>query len=1664
MNIVSLFEEQVAHRPNAQAVLFGVDTISYKELNEYCNQVAHYLQTLGIGPEKRVAICMGRSVQMLACMLGVLKAGGNFIPLDPAYPAERLSYMLRDSDAQLLLIDQERPFGLELHNSVLVDLSAEQQKVRKQSKEPVNSRTDEKNAAYVIYTSGSTGLPKGVVVEHRSLLNLVKAQEEIFHVSPQDRILQFASFSFDASVFEILMALSAGATLVMAEQDQLMPGPGMVALLETHAITQITIPPSVLRHLPHATLPQLRQIIVAGEAVDFQLVKRWSPSRQFFNAYGPTEATIWASVSRCDAESRHVTIGQAISNVQLHVVDEEGSSLNETGEICIGGGGVARGYWNRPDLTAERFVPDCFSNVPGSRMYRTGDLGGIGEDGAVTFMGRKDDQVKVRGHRVELREIEIALAQHPGVSEAVVVAVTGANGDKSLVGYVAADDGTVVDDNVLRHELAHQLPAYMVPSHFVVLNAFPLTGNGKIDRKALAANWVQPVLPHREPQTAAEKAVVESCSSILGLSTISLNATFMDMGGSSLNAAQVAALIRDALSVEVPLKDLLGTKTLAEVAGGLGNLQQSISSPQLQIRQKPRAQELPPASFSQERVWFLTQIDGSSLAYNANAKLLFSGDLDVSALERALSTIVVRHEIYRTTFVEIEGRLFQKIHGPWPVDLGAVDLSEVETHEQARRAEEIFNQQSRHTFKLTELPLVRWRLVRLDQKTHELFVTEHHVIHDGWSFNVFLKELTELYLAYVNGSEPRISASPLQFADFAQWQKEFAESDLAQVQLEYWKKTLAGAPPLLSLPYDRPRPAVQKYRGSVESMEISEELQHSLALISRTSQATQYMLFAAAFQILLFKYSRQEDFCIGTAVANRRWAASNDLIGMLVDTVTLRARINQEATIHEHIQQVRETTLEAYAHQDISFDKVVQAVSPQRDLSYNPIFQVTLSFHDSPLECASLGDLALKIEPALSNGSAKFDLNVVMIPAQDESRSSRPRLSWEYNTDLFDRETVVQMAKHYFRILETVALRPHRRLAEISCLDHAEYSQIVGDWNRTEAYLPHHCFHALFEQQAARTPNAVAVRFEGQELCYSQLNQRANQLAHYLQSRGAHPETLVGIYLERGLDLIIGLLGILKAGAAYVPLDPALPADRMRYMLEDSGASILLTRSAQLTELPAGNAQVLCLDKLWPELAELPTQNVEDKSDPESLAYVIYTSGSTGKPKGGMVQHRGLVNVLVSFQNALNVTESDAVLATTTLSFDIAAVELYLPLLAGGVLVIAGPLQNEMQHLAKKAGREHVSVLQGTPTLWNLLATQEWEASAKELKILCGGEALEGTTAERLLQISKSVWNLYGPTETSICSSIFELGSWSGSIVPIGKPIRNTQMYVLDDNMQPSPPKIVGDLYIGGIGVARGYKNRPDLTAEKFVPDPFAAREGGRLYSTGDLARWRADGVLEFVGRKDYQVKIRGYRIELGEIESALLDHEAVKQAVVVAWKNEHGDKRLVAYLVPAAGKTLSVNALLAMLKGQLPEYMVPSQFVILDSLPQTTNGKIDRKSLPDPEATNAALEQPYVAPQTVIEKALTQIWATVLHVEGIGIHDNFFLLGGHSLLATQVISRVRKTYQVDLPLRSIFLKPTVAQFAEAVEEAVIRKLETLSEQEAEELLAAAGQGAVEYQ
>jgi amino acid adenylation domain-containing protein len=1624
---VQIFEEQAARTPDALAVVFNRAELTYAELNQRSNQLAHFLRRRGIGAEVRVGLCLDRSAEMLISVLAILKAGGAYVPLDPSYPAERLAYLARDASLDMLLVGTLSG-ELPLCRGTLIELGASQDEIQTESRHNPISGIVTDNIAYIIYTSGSTGLPKGIAVAHRSLANLVQAQNKVFRVGHPDRILQFASLSFDASIFEIAMALSTGATLVMAEPEKLLPGPDMIALLERYGITQVTIPPSVLRHLPDATLPELRQIIVAGEAFDTNLVKRWCAGRQFFNAYGPTETTVWASVSVCRAEDVQISIGAPITNAQLYVLDETGNprSANAVGEIYIGGAGVARGYWNRADLTAERFIPDPFSGKEGARLYRTGDLGYRCADGAITFVGRKYGQAKIRGHRIELGEIETALRQHPKVQAAAVLALGPETGDKRLVTYLVTREGEKVKSSELRSHLNARLPKYMTPSQFVMLKEFPLTNNGKIDRKALAATWTEPELPYKEPKTFMERNLADACCGVLRLSRISLNSTFTELGGSSLDATRVAAALREAASIETPLHDLLGPGTLEEIAG---DLEQSLGTVSLvRIKPKKRTQDLPPASFSQERVWFLNQMDPSNLSYNANAKIIFSGELDISALIRALNGIVERHEIYRTTFREIEGRLFQKIHSPWQVDPGVADLEGLELGKQLERAEALFQLQSRQTFDLTQLPLARWRLIRFGSSKHELFITEHHVIHDGWSFNIFLKEFTELYASFVSGSVPQITAAPLQFADFAQWQREFAESHAAQIQLEYWRKTLENMPPLLSLPYDHPRPAVQTHRGSVESVEIGQALQSSLSLAARNSHVTQFVLFAAAFQILLFRYSGQGDFCFGTAIANRRLAETSDLIGMLVDNVALRARIDGAATLAEVIEHMRKTTLEAYAHQDVPFDKVVQAVDPQRDLSYNPIFQVMLSFHDSPVKCAQLGELIVKVEPAVSNGSAKFDLNVVLIPVQADDPESRAKLLWEYNTDLFERETILRMAKHYLKLLHDVALNPEQRLAELELLDETEYAHIVYDWNRTEAPCPQQCLHLLFEQQAAQTPNAIAVTCEGKQLNYEELNRRANQIARYLQKQGTGPETLVGICLERSLDLVAGLLAIVKTGAAYVPLDPALPLHRLSYMLEDTHSPLVLTRRALLASLPNDEMiRMVCLDEDRKRISEEPTNNLESASNPENLVYVIYTSGSTGKPKGVMIQHQSLINVLNFFREKLNVAQHDSLLATTTLSFDIAALELYLPLLTGGVLVLADPLQGEIPHLAAKAEHEQVSILQGTPTLWNILAGQPWGTFAKNLKLLCGGEALEKTTAERLLEISKSVWNVYGPTETTVWSSTFELKREAENITLIGKPIANTQMYVLDELMQPTPIGVAGELYVGGLGLARGYINRPDLTAEKFVPDPFTGKQGMRLYRTGDIARWKPDGNLEFAGRKDHQVKLRGHRIELGEIEAALQEHLGVAQAVVGISAAADGEKQLVAYFTAQHGsEPIDVSSLRAGLYQKLPAYMVPGLCMELEQLPLTPNGKVDRRALPIPRPHR----ERHRAPRNPEEEKLCRIFAEVLSLEQIHIDDDFFALGGHSLMAMQVVSRVQAALGATLTVRMIFEAPTVAQLA----------------------------------
>ncbi len=1204
----------------------------------------------------------------------------------------------------------------------------------------------------------------------------------------------------------------------------------------------------------------------------------------------------------------------------------------------------------------------------------------------------------------------------------------------------------------------------MVPSAYVFLRALPLTVNGKLDRKALpppSQNRPSLEQPYVAPRTEMEETLAGIWAEVLHVSRVGVYDNFLHLGGHSLLAAQVISRVQKIYGVHLSLKSFFDKPTLAELAETVQAGQKEASYHEaLPIVPVPRDQDIP-LSFSQERVWFLLQFEPSSIAYHFQATLKINGPLDVPALERSLNEIVRRHEILRTTFVRKDGRPVQVIHEAQPFTLPVVPVKASGQQSAQEALDLLIRQELEKKFDITQLPLIRWILFSLSEREFVLLDIEHHFLHDGWGFNVFTGELLTLYKAFAAGKPSPLPPPAVQFADFACWQRQSVATEPVQKQLAYWKQKLADVQPVSELPADHLRPPVQTFRGNVIRFMLPLDLSRKVRSFSSRQGTSLFVTMMSAFFSLIYRYGGQDDLLVGSTIANRKQSGTEGLLGMLVDNLVLRAQIPAQATFHDFISQVRDVALEAYENQEVPFHHVVQNLGLDRNLSVNPLFQVMFNFHTAPLLVPEIPELTFELTEAVSNGSAKFDLGIIVIPSFERRLLLNPAwdkddllMLWEFNSDLFEEQTIRRMIGHYQTLLESLITEPGQRIADATLLPQMERQQILG-WNQTQrGFSSESCVHELFEDQAAKTPDAIALEGSEEKLTYQELNQRANQLARYLRELGVGREERVGIYMERCPEIVISLLAVLKAGGTYVPMDPALPAERLEYILEDANVAVLLSRKAASRDLPAGRAQLVSLEKDWKKIAIQLESNLERTSGPENLAYMIYTSGSTGKPKGVMVQHRSLVNLLESVRQDLPVTQQDTLLAVTTLSFDIAALEVFSPILAGGKLLLGDTMHEDMQNLMTRMREQHVSILQATPTLWRILAEQSGQLPPTELKILCGGEAMEKTTAEQLLKLSNTVWNMYGPTETTVWSSMFQVKQTPEGIAPIGKPIANTTVYVLDDQMALAPIGIPGHLYIGGTGLARGYMRRTALTAEKFLPDPFSTTGGERLYHTGDLAKWRADGNLEFLGRKDYQVKLRGYRIELGEIEAVLLQHPEVKSAVVMVRGDERREKQqLVAYLVPLDGQAPSISELQAHARKSLPEYMVPSQVVILEQMPLTPNRKVDRKALSAIGSDKLPVEASYEEPRTPGETALVTIWTNILGRDRIGIHDNFFALGGHSLLAVQVLSRIRAIYPVDLPLRTIFERPTIASLAQAVENALIEKIQGLSEDEAQQLL-----------
>ena len=1933
-----LFALQAARTPEAIAVSYEAEQLSYRELNERANQVGHYLQGLGVGPEVLVGLCLERSLELVVGLLGILKAGGAYVPVDPQYPVERQGWMLGDAGVNLVLTQSRLVEQLRAQAVRMVALDGEWEAISKESKENPSSAAVSRNVAYVIYTSGSSGQPKGVLVEHRSVINLWTALERgVYEQAGQVKCVSMnAPLGFDASVKQVVQLLNGRRLCVVPETVRQEPA-ALLRYVRAQGIEVLDTTPSQLRQLLGeaaagvGSLPAV--VLVGGEAVERELWQQLGEQAGtvYYNLYGPTECTVDASVSL--VRPGLPVIGRPLANVRLYLLDERGEPVpvGVRGELYIGGAGVARGYWGRAALTAERFVADRWSGKSGERLYRSGDLGRYLPGGEVEFLGRADGQVKIRGHRVEVGEVEAALREYEGVKDCVVVAGAEASGERRLIAYVIgaggqaamarelpeaglyelpnglaisqqnkneteylydeifqkqtylrhgmklrrgacvfdvganiglfslfvcgqapgarvycfepikqiyeslrvnsalygeqvavfdyglsnrereaaftyyphytmmsglsayadaaaevrviesylenearggseaaarlwaereellagrfeqrtehcrlralsdvmqeqgvgqidllkvdvqraelevlegirgedwqkikqvvmevhdgvgeASEGRVeqiralleeqgfvvvseqdellvgtdrhnlygwreayrrelVDEDSaeesgkekrlgvseLREYLQQRLPGYMVPTAWVLLNELPLTRHGKVDHRrlpepgAVAAEQEREVVP---AQTPVQELLVGIWQQLLGVARVGVDDNFFELGGHSLLATQLMSRVREVCGMEVGLRRLFEAPTvrgLAECVEQELGAAVGLKGPALE--RVSRVESLP-LSFAQQRLWFLDQLEPGSAFYNSPAAVRLVGQLDVAALELTLSEIVRRHEVLRTSFANVGGEPRQVVAAAERLELPVVDLRGCGTvAEREALAASLMQEEAQRPFDLSVGPLLRVKLLQLGETEQVVLLTMHHIVSDGWSMGVLIGEVAALYEAYREGRESPLPELAIQYGDFAVWQREWLQGEVLEQQLSYWRQQLAALP-VLELPTDRARPAVQSYRGAHHSFRLAPELAAGLKELSQQEGVTLYMTLLAAFQVLLSRYSGQQDVVVGTPIAGRNRAETESLIGCFINSLVMRADLSGNPTSIELLNQVREVCLGAYAHQDVPFAKLVEELQPERDLSRAPLFQVMFALQNSPRQSLEMSGLRLSRSETETH-TARLDLLLSMVEGGD-------RLGGliEYNTDLFDADTIRRMLSHYEMLLKEMVADPLRPVTSLPLMNTLERERILVEWNATEReYEREACLHELFATQAAQTPAAIAVSYEDEQLSYQELNERANQVGHYLQRLGVGPESLVAICMEGSLDMIVGLLGILKAGGAYVPVDPQCPVERQAWMLEDAGVDLVLTQSQLQAQLPAHGIQTVALD------SEREAIGQESKADPSSWtvgqdpAYVIYTSGSSGQPKGVMVCHRNLVNTITGSIGSFDIRSTDVMPVIASFSFDISLFELLTPLLAGATAIVFD--KSDILNLPLLATKlEQVTLLHMVPSLMRQLIQTVFEQGDQPnrydrlRKIFVGGDVV-GTDLLADMQkafVSSEIRVLYGPTEAAIiCTSYLVDPDHLSERRLIGTPLSNVRLRLYDRRRNLVPIGVAGEIFIGGDSVSLRYLNRDALTAEKFV-----TIEEERFYRSGDLGRYLPDGNLEFLGRIDEQVKVRGYRIELGEIEFVISQHQGVREAVVALRDDGERDKQLVAYIVPANVESApKIGELRIHAQQKLPEYMVPARWMIVEALPLTQHGKVDRRLLPAPETTTS--ESTYAGPRTPVEELLVGVWQEVLRLKEIGIHDNFFELGGHSLLATRVSSKLRQRLGMELPVRILFERPTISAIAEWLEE-----------------------------
>jgi amino acid adenylation domain-containing protein/non-ribosomal peptide synthase protein (TIGR01720 family) len=1627
-SIISIFEKQVEITPDAIAVVMGKDKLTYSELNSASNRLAKFLRNRGFGFNSLIPICIERSLDMIVGVLGILKAGAAYVPIDPEYPQQRIEQMLEDMEASLILCSSRGTSKLFQNGYEVIEI--DRLGLEKRNDWEKNPGFDYKSnhLAYLLYTSGSTGKPKGVKMNTGSLVNLLEWQKKQF-TNKNRKVLQFASLNFDVSFQEIFSTLCYGSTLYLISSERRTDLREIFKDITDYGLTHLFVPYALLKNLAEYILPRwsaklaLEEIIVAGEQLKLTTEIDGLISNcniKLINHYGPTESHVVTSyiVDSKEDINRLPPIGKPVDNTSIFILksDNQLSPIGIPGEIYIGGVQVSQGYLNNPKLTIEKFLTDPFSKQKGARIYKTGDIGRWLPDGNIEYLGRRDDQVKIRGYRIELGEIETTILQSDHVNDCTIVSKTDKQGIAFLVCYVVPR--IIYDRERLVKFLKTRLTEYMIPRVWVEMESIPLNANGKVNKKKLPEPELDDNLKtlYVAPKNETEQLLAEIWQELLGIEYVGSYSNFFELGGHSLLAMRVISGIRKQFDIEISVKDLFTYSTVSELATFIGLREKGLILPPVSKMQLIHGSL--PLSFSQERLWFIDKLEGS-LEYHLPAILKITGKLNISALEKTFKAIIQRHESLRTVILDDQGKAFQQINDTQAWQLNSIEIKDhlQGTHESDQLISNLVNK----PFDLSKDYMLRADLLKYDVEQFILVITLHHISSDGWSISILVREIIELYDAFDNEISLNLKPLEIQYADYALWQRNYLQGEILDRKLEYWERKLTGINPL-QLPTDRVRPAIQAVKGAVITCQLEGELTERLNQLNKSQSTTMFMTMLAAYNILLYRYSNQDDICVGAPVAGRQQHETEGLIGYFVNTISLRNKIDDSNSFVDFLQEVKTNTIEAFDHQEVPFEKVVDRVANERDLTRSPIYQVLFVFQNTPpVPEMKLGKLRVILEK-VEQTTTRFELSLYV----NETKSGL-ELQLEYSTDLFNESTIKRFLDHYLVLLDSMCRNPEAKIVDLKILDEKEESLLLNEFNNTQVQFPKESNVIIdFEKQVEKSPDAIALMFEDKNLTYFELNQKANQLSFYLNQQGVGNESVVAICMERGLDMIVAMLGILKSGGAYVPIDPEYPADRINFMLKDSGSIVVLGSSNTAYQLKNSNLPVFEIDTRRDELEKYSLNNPEFYITPQSLAYIIYTSGSTGQPKGVMIEHASFFNYVFQFKNYFSFSPQDTILQQFSISFDTSIEEIFPALMAGSKIRILKNGAQDTELIKNFIENGSVTLISSSPLIINFL-NAELKSLGNLRYVISGGDVLKPSHIDNLFG-KVDILNGYGPTEATIAASFNKVSSMEQTSI-IGKPTDNVKIHILDGKRNLSPIGVPGEICIAGIQVSRGYLNQPLLTQEKFIMDPFSTEPGARIYRTGDLGRWLEDGNIEYLGRIDDQVKIRGYRIELGEIESFIQQSGLTSQSVVIAHQDKEGVKRLIGYVV--ASKHYSKQELQTFLQSKLPEYMVPRIWIELESIPLTANGKIDKRALPQPDM-GSQLTREYVAPRNITQQTLAEIWQELLGVKQVGVEDNFFELGGDSILTIQVVSRARRA-GLEMEPRDLFTHQTIQQLSTAI-------------------------------